>query len=126
MFKEYRSYLFAIMISALFGWWSLVIVVERVGVYSSPQIALPLFYATLFIALASSFSLFGYFLRIWVSRDPVSYTAINISLRQGSLLSLSICSAFVFQHLGALTIWTGVLLVVIALAIEFYFMASES
>lgn len=124
--SEFRPYLLAILASAIFGWGAFAIVMQKVGAYSSPYVAIPFFYATLFLALASTFAIFGYFLRVWSTHDPVSYRAINISIRQGAETSAVLCGALYIQHLGALTWWTGLLLIVISVIVEFYFVVNES
>lgn len=118
-------YLFGIFIAALFGWASWGVVIHKLSPYASPAPALTLFYASLFLALTATFALFGYYLRVWLNKHEVYSQHVNIALRQGILLSLIVCTGLLFQRLRVLTWWDGLLLVLVMILVEFYFMAKE-
>lgn len=118
-------YLVGIFIAAIFGWASWGVVVNKLSPYISPVPALVLFYLSVFIAMTATFTLFGYYLRVWLNKHEVYSQHINIALRQGVLLSVIMCTGLVFQRLRVLTWWDGLLLVLIIILIEFYFMARE-
>lgn len=118
-------YLFGIFIASVFGWASWGLVIHKLSPYESPAPALTLFYTSLFIALTATFALLGFYLRVWLNRDEVYFQHINIALRQGVLLSIIMCTGLLFQRLRVLTWWDGLLLVLIMILVEFYFMAKE-
>ena len=118
-------YLFGIFIAAVFGWASWGVVINKLSPYVSPAPALILFYTSLFIALTATFALLGFYLRVWLNKHEIYYQHINIALRQGVLLSLIMCTGLLFQRLRVLTWWDGLLLVLIMILVEFYFMAKE-
>lgn len=118
----YNTYLLSIIITTIFGWASWGVVVKKLSPFTTPELALSLFYASLFIALAGTFALFIYYLKAWKTKTHSYSTQMNTSIRQGLLISGMICSALVFQRLKVLTWWDGLLLLFIVLLIEFYFM----
>lgn len=118
-------YLFGILITAIFGWASWGVVINKLSPYLSPAPALFFFYASLFIALTATFALFGFYLRVWLNKHEVYSQHINIALRQGGLLAIIMCVGLGFQRLRVLTWWDGLLLVLVMVLVEFYFMAKE-
>lgn len=118
-------YLTGVSVAAVFAWASWGVVINKFSPYVSPVPALTLFYASLFIALTATFALFGFYLRVWLNKDEVYIQHINIAIRQGFLLALVVCVAMFFQRLRVLTWWDGLLLVMMMILIEFYFMAKE-
>ncbi len=118
-------YIFGIFVAAVFGWASWGVVINKLSPYVSPLPALILFYTSLFIALTATFALFGYYLRIWLNKDEVYFQHLNISLRQGVFLSIIMCTGLLFQRFRVLTWWDGLLLVLVMILVEFYFMAKE-
>ena len=121
----HSTYLLSIFIATVFGWASWGVVVKKLSPFTSPQLALSLFYASLFVALTGTLTLVFYYLRAWLNKGEIYNAHLNISLRQGMLLSAMISIAIGFQRLKVLTWWDGLLLLAIVLLIEFYFMARD-
>lgn len=121
----HNTYLLSIFIATVFGWASWAVVINKLSPFTSPELALSLFYSSLFIALAGTLTLIIYYLRAWLSKGGILNAYINTSLRQGVLLSAMICIAIGFQRLKVLTWWDGLLLLAVVLLIEFYFMARD-
>jgi len=119
------TYLLAILIATVFGWASWIVVINKLSPFTAPELALGLFYTSLFIALAGTLALIIYYLRAWLNKGEIYNVHLNISLRQGILLSAMICIGIAFQRLKVLTWWDGLLLLAIVLLIEFYFMARD-
>jgi len=117
------AYILAILIATVFGWASWVVVINKLSPFTTPELALALFYTSLFVALAGTLSLVIYYLRAWLNKVEIHNIQLNTSLRQGVLLSAMINTAVAFQRLKVLTWWDGLLLLAIVLLIEFYFMA---
>ena len=122
---SHSFYLLGIFIASVFGWASWGVVINKLSPYASPLPALALFYISLFIALTATFALLGYYLRVWLNKSEVYFQHINIALRQGVFLSILMCTGLIFQRLRVLTWWDGLLLVLVMILIEFYFMAKE-
>ncbi len=122
---SHSIYLFGIFVAATFGWASWGVVINKLSPYNSPAPALILFYTSLFIALTATFALLGYYLRVWLNKHEIYFQHINISLRQGVFLSMIMCTGLIFQRFRVLTWWDGLLLVLVMILVEFYFMAKE-
>ena len=119
------TYLLVILIATVFGWASWAVVINKLSPFTTPQLALSLFYTSLFIALTGTLAIIIYYIRAWLNKGEISNTHINIALRQGVLLSAMICIGIAFQRLKVLTWRDGLLLLFIVLLIEFYFMARD-
>lgn len=121
----HQTYLISIVIATFFAWSSWFVVVYKLSPFTQPALSLSLFYSSLFIAFAGTFTLLFYFMRLWAGRKEISNIHLNTSVRQGILLSLMIVVALGFQRLRVLTWWDGMLLLAVVLLIEFYFNSRE-
>lgn len=122
----HHKYVSYIALSGLIGWVAWLLVVFKLNPYESMGLSLSFFFLTLLIALSCTFSVFGFYFRVWLFRNEIFYKHINIALRQGIFLSLITVFCLVFQMMKLLTWWSGLLLVVIAVLLEFYFSAKDS
>ncbi|MBN2306647.1 hypothetical protein JXD20_01565 [Candidatus Peregrinibacteria bacterium] len=121
----HSTYITAILIATFLSWASWFVVLYKLSPFSQPVLALSLFYSSLFIALAGTFVMLFYFLRVWVNKKEIYNVHLNTSLRQGILLSAMIIIGLAFQRLRVLTWWDGILLLAIVLLIEFYFSSRD-
>lgn len=127
----YRKYIFLIASTALIGWISFTLVIIRLDpctepgsltlCHSASPLALLLFFLSLSFALTASFTLLGFGLRFWFHRYEIYLDHLNISLRQGILLSFCSLGALGLLLLNSLTWWSGLLLIFIILLLELYF-----
>ena len=122
---SYTPYFIAVLIAAVFGWASWLMVIHQLSPFTSPEVSLALFFASFFVALAASFAAIIYILRSWRVRNVDHNKDVNASLREGTLISFMVCVGAVFQRLRVLTWWDAALLLVIILLVEFYFMSRE-
>lgn len=123
---NHHKYLAIIGVSALFAWIGWILVITQLSPYANLSIALILFFITLFIALTGTFGVLGFYFRLWLFKNEIFYKHINVSMRQGTFLSLIAVFCLVFQMLRVLTWWSGLLLVGAAVLLEFYFSARDS
>ena len=123
MFKN--TYLLSIIIATIFGWASWGVVIKKLSPFTSPELALSLFYSSLFIALTGTFALLIYYLKALLNKGRPHSVQMNVAIRQGILISAMIVVALAFQRLKVLTWWDGLLLLFIVLLIEFYFMSRD-
>jgi len=122
---SHKKYILIIGLNTLLSWVAFVTVILKFNPYESVSLALAFFYVSLFIALSGTFTLLGYFFRLWLYRNEVFYLHINISLRQGVILSLIAVCCLVLLMLNVLTWWSGGLLITAASLLEFYFTSQE-
>lgn len=119
----FNLYLSSILIrigsSALLSISSLIVILFRVSPFSSPAIAVPLFFLTLFLSIACTATLMIYAAWLTLSIEGMDTgRKITISLREGFFLASAICLLFLFQILSILTWWIGVLIILIFVLVE--------
>lgn len=112
-------------VAATVSWLAFVMVIRMLDPFQSTGLALAMFFISLFFALTSTFTIIGFYIRMWVNKNEIYYNHINISLRQGILLALIALGCLLFQLLGVLTWWSGLLLIGAITLIEFYIGAKE-
>lgn len=132
---SYKKYLILIAAVALFGWVSWFLVIMKLEpcrapgeiniCYSVSSLSLGLFFFSAFFALTATFTLLGFGLRIWVHRYEIYLDHLNVSLRQGILLTIITLATFGLLLMNALTWWSGLLLIAIVLLLELYFTRAD-
>lgn len=120
-----RAYLIGIFISTILCWAAWGLTILNIDPTDSGTLGLASFFGSLFFALAGTFGLIGFFTRVWLSGNEIIYENIGISFRQSFLLSLCIIGLLALQAIRMLTWWNGILLVLIIIMLEFYFMAKR-
>jgi hypothetical protein len=121
----HNKYLAIIGTAGIFSWLAWIVVINKLDPYESTGLALGLFYLSLFFALVCTFTVAGFYLRVWLNRNEIYYNHINIAMRQGFLLTLIALGCLTFQLMGVLTWWSGLLFIITVTMMEFYFMARE-
>lgn len=121
-FHRYIVFLFLTLIA---GGFSFFMVITRLNPYVTPVLALLLFFICLFFLSSSFFSIVGYSLRVFFFRNELFLNHFNVSLRQGVLAGACLCGLFGLQSMRTLFWWSGLLLLLLTLLLELYFMARE-
>lgn len=122
----HSRYISFIAISGGLAWLAWILVLTNLSPYESLSLALTFFFVTLFIALTSTFTLLGFYFRLWLLKNEIYYKHINVALRQGVFLSLIAVFCLVLQMVRVLNWWSGLLIVFAAVLLEFYFAAKDS
>ncbi len=123
---SHNKYLAIIATAGVISWIAWMVVLNKLDPFESTGLALALFFLSLFLALTCTFTVGGYYLRVWLNHNEIYFNHINIAFRQGVLLTLIATGCLIFQLLGVLTWWSGLLFIGAVTLIEFYFMAKES
>lgn len=128
---SYRKYLLVLLIVAAVGWGSFSLVIFRLDpctgpgtitiCHSASALALLFFFLSAFFALTATFTLLGFGLRLWLHQYEIYLDHLNVSLRQGLLLTLCTLAAAALLLLNALTWWSGLVLIAIIMLLELYF-----
>ncbi len=121
----HQKYIMIIGSAALVSWLAFWLVIDKLDPFASTGLALALFFISLFFALTATFTIVGFYIRVWFNRNEIYYDHINVSLRQGILLTLIALGCLLFQLLNALTWWSGLLLIAAITMIEFYLVAKD-
>jgi hypothetical protein len=111
--------LYSIIVAALLSLTSLTAILLRVSPLLSPVQALPAFFLSVFLSIATVSALLLYLLWKWFPVHAWDEGKIlSISLRQGSFLALATVIMILFYLLGILNWWIGVMVYVVFLLIE--------
>ncbi len=120
-----RTYLLGIFISTILCWVAFILIVTNTNPVDSGRIAIFSFFGSLFFGLIGLFTLIGYYLRVWFSKNETIYANIGVAFRQAILFSLCFIILLVLQSIRLLTWWNGLLLVLVIISLEFYFLAKK-
>lgn len=112
-------------VAGIVSWIAWVVVINKLDPFESIGLALGLFYMSLFFALTCTFTVLGFYFRIWLNKNEIYYHHIHVAFRQGVLLTIIALGCLTFQMLGVLTWWSGLLMIAAVTLVEFYFMARE-
>ena len=123
---SHNKYIAIIAGSGLLAWIGWLLVLFKLSPYQTLGLSLAFFYVTMFIALSATFAVVGFYFRVWLFKNEIFYRHINVALRQGILLSLIAVFCLIFQMMRVLSWWSGLLLVVISVLLEFYFSAKDA
>lgn len=122
---SHNNYLSVVAVAGLVSWLAWTVVIGKLDPFESKGLALGLFFLTLFIALTCTFSIVGFYLRLWLNHNEFFYQHIHLALRQGFLLAVIVNGCLTFQILRVLTWWSGVLLILTVTFVEMYFVAKD-
>lgn len=126
---SHHRYLAIIGAAGVLSWIAWIMVVNRmdprIGLTQINGMSLGLFYLSLFFALICTFTVLGFYFRVWLNKNEIYYSHIGIAFRQGVMLTLIALGCLTFQVLGILTWWSGLLVIAVITMFEFYFMARQ-
>lgn len=122
----HHRYISIIAFSGLLAWIAWFLIIFKLSPYESMGMKLIFFFITLMIALNCTFTVLGFYFRVWLFKNEIFYKHINIALRQGIFLGLISIFCLIFQMMRVLNWWSGFLLVIIAVLLEFYFSSRDS
>jgi hypothetical protein len=120
---SHTHYIIGILLAGILSLTGWFLVLFRLDPFSSTNIALILFFVSLFFALASFFTVIGYYLRVFFNKNEIYYAHILISLREGILFGFFVCITLIFQIIRVLTWWNLLLLFLAIMLLEVYFLS---
>ena len=121
----HQRYILILTFAAIVSWLAFYLVINKLDPFASTGLALGLFFVSLFFALTSTFTIVGFYIRVWTNKNEIYYDHINVSMRQGILLTMIALGCLLFQLLGVLTWWSGLLLIAAVTMVEFYLVAKD-
>lgn len=118
-----QKYLLGIAVSTVFCLAAFVLVVLYVDPAEGGVPGLLGFYASLGFGLVGLFTLAGFYIRLWSSRNEVVYAHVAPSFRQGIFLSILVIGCMILQSFRLLTWWDGTLFALSIILLEVFFMS---
>jgi hypothetical protein len=116
-----KNYLILMGFSTILCWASWLIVIFYVTP-DSGNLGLFLFYASLFLALAGTFSIIGFFIRYWFTSEEKLFKHIGIAFRQAILFSVLLTGCLILQSAHLLTWWNALLFILFLSILETFFL----
>lgn len=120
-----KRYLTLMSLITLVCWIAWLVVIFYMSPEESNVLVFLLFYLSLFFALMGTFSLIGFFIRVWFSKDPVIFRHLGISFRQAVWFSILLTGTLILQGSGFLRWWNVLLLILFLVIIEFFFLSRK-
>ncbi len=114
-----KQYLILMSLGTIVCWSVWFIVLGNVDPTDSGWLGFAFFYLSLFLSLAGTFSVIGFFVKQKFSKnDTVIFKHVRHAFRQGILLSILLIISLLLLQLELLNWLTGILLVVLFLILE--------
>lgn len=114
-----RLYLLAMSLGTLLCTAAWVQIIRTSDPHTAPWFIFFFFYATLFLALVGSFTLGGFFWRIWRKREAiVLFRHVRKTFRQGVLFALLVTVAAYLKSHELLAWWSTMLLILMLVLVE--------
>lgn len=121
-----RKYLLYLAVITVIAWALWVMVIKFIDPTTGSSLALLLFYLTLFLSLAGSFTIIGYLIRVLTAKDEMTSIRLNISGRQGILFSILIIASLILKAANQLNWLTVIISILILSLVEFLFLSLSS
>jgi hypothetical protein len=105
--------------AAFFSVSSLLVILFRVSPLTAPGVALPLFFVTLLLSIATTMTLCSY--GVWHALSVEGMDEgkkLTVALREGVFVSLATGLVMIFQILGIVNWWIVLLLYAVFLLVE--------
>ncbi len=116
-----KKYLIIMTSATLVSWIAWLFVFFFINPDEAGFVGFALFYISLFFALVGTFSLFGFFIRVWFTKEEVIFRHLGVATRQSFFFSILMVSALMLQGADLLTWWSVPLLVIFLTLLEFFF-----
>ena len=121
-----KWYIIVMLAATVMSWVAWLLVIFLISPKDAGTLGFSLFYASLFLALLGSFSLFGLLARHMRRKKKFIVEKVLISFRQGMWLAVIVVGALLLQSRDLLTWWNGLLLLLIVTVLEFFFISAST
>lgn len=114
-----RQYLTLMSIGTLLCWVAFVVVLSGVDPTGASMLEFLFFYASLFLGLLGTFSVFGFLLRrLFLKDDDVLFRHVRHTFRQSLIISLVIIFLLILTAQNLLTWWNFPLPIILGIFLE--------
>ena len=109
----------SIALAFILSFSSLMVVILRVSPLTSPEFALPFFFISIFIVVASFVTLVLLLIKDFLNKQPLrSRQFVESSLRQGIFVAIGTCLVVLLHLLLILNWWIALLIYTVFLLID--------
>lgn len=116
-----RNLFFILGSVSLLAFGIFLMLLFNVNPFRSDFLTIAIFFLSIFVFLATSLTVLGWWFRVQASNREIIYAHLPISFRQAFLFSFWITAMFVLSALKVLTIWDAGILFTSMLFIELFF-----
>jgi len=120
-----KKYLIIMTSVTLICWIAWLVVLFYFSPGEGNSMVFLLFYLSLFLALIGTFSLMGFFGRVWFSREQVIFRYLGVSTRQALWFSILLVGTLMMQGVDFLRWWSVLLLIIFLILLEFFFLSRK-
>ncbi len=120
-----KKYLIIMFSMTLVCWIAWLFVLYFMDPFETGSVGFLLFYMSLFFASLGTFSLLGFFMRVWFSKEQVIFRHLGVATRQSLWFSGLIVLTLILQASDFLQWWGIVLLIVFMTLLEFFFLSRK-
>ncbi|MFH1047716.1 MAG: hypothetical protein V1738_05410 [Patescibacteria group bacterium] len=122
-----RQYLSSMLIGTALCWSAVALIVTMIDPTISQSPVFAMFYVSIFFACAGTFSVIGFFSRVFVLNKRYQISRqVAVSVRQSVMLSLIIVIGLFLQSKEILTWWNASLIVIALTLLESFFISASN
>ncbi|MBI5037881.1 MAG: hypothetical protein HZC01_04230 [Candidatus Kerfeldbacteria bacterium] len=118
-----KKYLIIMTTATLVSWIAWLFVFFFINPNEAGFVGFGLFYLSMLCALVGTFSLFGFFVRVWFTKEQVIFRHLGVATRQSFFFSILIIGTLMLQGARMLQWWTVLLLILFLTIMEFFFIS---
>ena len=120
-----KKYLFIMTLITLVCWLAWLLVLFYLNPQEAGFAGFLFFYTSLFFALFGTFSLLGFFGRVWFSKEQIIFRYLSISTRQSLWFSILLVGTLLLQGSGFIRWWNVLFLIIFLTLLEFFFLSRK-
>lgn len=120
-----RFFFIGSLITAITAWTIWVLIIKYLDPVQAGPLGYFLFFLALFLALAATASLGGYFIRRLILPHQLSAYTVRLALRQGVLFAAFLDLLLLFQLIRLFRWWVAVIAICLFIFIEFIFLGDD-
>lgn len=120
-----KKYLIFMSLLTLFCWVAWLVVLYYINPQESGFIGFICFYLSLLFALLGTFSLLGFFIRVWFSSEQIIFKHLGVSFRQAAWFSILLTVTLILQGIKFLRWWNVLILIFLLTVLEFFFITKK-
>jgi len=114
-----RQYLILMSVGAAICWMAWIFVLGSTDPTEAGFFGFLFFYCSLFLALAGTFSVFGFLIKkIILKNDEIVFHHVKSTVRQGMLVAGFIILGLILLQVKLLAWWNGILLILLFAVVE--------
>ncbi|MBU0597604.1 hypothetical protein KKF61_01250 [Patescibacteria group bacterium] len=118
-----KQYLIIVSSATIICWLAWLVVLFYINPNEAGFVGFFLFYCSLIFALVGSFSLIGFFGRVWFAKEKVIFRHLGISTRQALWFSVLLTGVLMLKGANFLRWWTVLLIIILLVLLEFFFLS---